>query len=318
MANFTAFLLAIEALEISGALVAGAARRVASQIADQMPAPLAETLFWRYGMSSGTYPNTIPYVDVRPGMRLRVDSAVSQFVNPGAPQNAYVAGSRLELALGSTGAAGTGPRVLSFDSLLSVIKAPTIQPPQQQGGAGSAATAAAGPLDLQPTGGARPYWRLIYPASVPSPNSAGDLAITDNVVLLGAASLTALEAATAAYPNLAGSNPPNVSVAFLGRALLAPEIPVFVTVRSATPTVQWVPIGTTLANVIEQYAALPMAVGQPVLNGFQRPTAFSPSNQPTAPLTLTSTDPNGVTLAALPSAMFDLPLIAGDGITLTV
>ncbi|HET6209040.1 MAG TPA: hypothetical protein VFD94_01580 [Jatrophihabitans sp.] len=319
MANFTAFLLAIETLETAGALLPGSARRIGSMIADQMPAPLVESLFWRYSLSPGTYPKTLPYIDIRPGMRLRVDSSVSQFVNPGAQQNSYVAGSRLYYPVGSTGpASGSGARPLSFNGLLATIKSPTVQP-GPQAGSGSTAVGAAGAFDLEPSGGARPYWRLIYPASVPSPFSAGDQAITDNVVLLGAASLAALEAATAAYPNLAGNTPPNVSVAFLGRSLVVPEIPVFLTVRNST-SVQWVAVGSTLANLIEQFAQLPLSTSQSVLglNAFLRPTAFSPTQQPTAPLNITYTDPSGVSLAALSPAMFDLPLIAGDGITLTV
>jgi hypothetical protein len=287
-------------------------------IADQMPAPLIESLFWRYSVSPGTYANTLPYVDLRPGMRLRVDAAVSQFVDPGAPQNSYVAGARLYFPVGSTApAGGSGARLMSFDALLATIKAPTVQPdPQAQ--TASAAAGAASAYDLAPTGGARPYWRMIYPASVPSPFSPGDLAISDNAVLLGAPSLATLQAATIAYPNVTGpSLTGTVCVAFLGRSLVVPEIPVFVTVRNVT-SMQWMAVGSTLANLVEQFTQLPLSTSQSVLSGFQRPTAFSPSGGATAPVTLTSTAPNGTSLAALSPEMFDLPLIAGDGITLTV
>jgi len=314
MANFTAFLLAVEALETGGALLPGSAARIASMIADQLPAPLVETLFWRYGLSAGTYPKTIPYVDLRPGMRLRVDPAVSQFVNPGARQNSYVAGPRLYFPIGSSAAAPTTPRPLNFDGLLATIKAPTVQPGPTS--TGSAAAGAAGALDLPPVGGARPYWRLIYPPAVPSPFAAGDLAITDNVVLLGASSRAALEAATASYPDLAGGSPANVAVAFLGRSLVVPEIPVFVTALGST-SVQWVAVGSTLANVIEQFSALPLPAPQSVFT-MQRPTAFSPNQSTTASLVLNYTDPSGSNLPALSPAMFDLPLIAGDRITLSV
>ena len=318
MANFTAFLLAVEALELAGSLLPGSAGVIGSRVADQMPAPLAETLFWRYGLSPGLYPKTIPYVDVRPGMRLRVDTSASQFVNPGAPQNFYVAGPQVVFPVGSTGG-GAGPRLVTFDALLAAIKAPTVQPPPQQPSA-SSSEGAAGALDLEPTGGRRAYWRLIYPGSVPSPYSTGDLSIVDNVVLLGAATRSALEAATAAYPDLGGGNPPNVTIAFLGRSLVVPEIPVFVSLRSAPSQGQWVPVGTTLANLIEQFAALPTATTPSVLgsSGFLRPTAFSPSGGTTAPVTLTTTAPSGIQLAALPPAIFDVPLIAGDGISLVI
>jgi hypothetical protein len=328
MQSFTAFLEAVEALETSGDLVPGAARLVGGQIADWMPAPLGETLFWRYSLSAGMYQNTIPYVDVRPGMRLSVDGEISQFVNPGAPQNAYVAGPQVSFAAGSTGAAGAGaPRLLSFDALLGAIKAPTVAPPSNpqppQGTSPTATAVAAGAVDLEPTGGARPYWRLIYPASVPSPLDPGNVEITDNVVLLGAPTIAALEAATAAYPKLdPGGTPANVYLTFLGRALPVPAIPIFLTLRNVFPVVEWVPVGTTLANVVERYIPLPLGPSQFSqanigVTGFNRPTSASPSGGPTARLDLTLTDAvTGTTLIALPPAIFDLPLIAGDGIAL--
>jgi hypothetical protein len=326
MQSFTAFLEAVEALETSGDLVPGAARLVGGRIADWMPAPLAETLFWRYSLSAGTYQNTIPFVDVRPGMRLSVDGEISQFVNPGAPQNAYVAGPQVSFAVGSTGAAGTGaPRLLSFDALLGAIKAPTVAPPSNpqppQGTSPTATAVAAGAVDLEPTGGTRPYWRLIYPASIPSPLDPGNVEITDNVVLLGAPTIAALEAATAAYPKLdAGGTPANVYLTFLGRALPVPAIPIFLTLRNI-PVVEWVPVGTTLANVVERYIPLPLAVPQGSQSNiavtFNRPTSASPVGGTTVRVDVTLTDAvTKVTLVALPPAIFDLPLIAGDGITL--
>jgi hypothetical protein len=314
MRHFEAFLVEIEALEASGDLVAGAGRLIGGRIADLMPAPLEETLFWRYSLSPGTYPGTLPYVDVRPGMRLRLDAEVSQFVDPGAPLNGYVAGPRLALSVGSSGVAGpAAARVVSFDALLGAIKAPLVAPPQ---GAPAATAVAAGPLDLDQAGGARPYWRLIYPPSVSSPLDPGSRDIAHNVVLLGAPSLAALEKATAAYPALdAGGVPPNVYLIFLGRALVAPEIQIFLTLRGVT-TYEWVPLGTTLANLMERYTVLPLAPDSPRFT-FARPSSASISSGPTAPLTLT-TKAGNASLTALPPAIFDIPLIAGDGITLTV
>lgn len=315
MANFTQFLLQVEALE-STALVPGTARLIAARIADQLPAPLIETLFWRYGLSTGAYQGTLPYVDLHPGMRLRVDGAISQFVNPGAPQNSYVIGPRTHLQLGSTPTAA-GARDICFDGLLGAIRAPTVEPPSPQP---AGATAAAGAVDLDQTGGARPYWRLIYPTAVPSPEDPGDLSIAHNVTLLGAPTLQALETATRAYPKLEpGGNPANVYLAFLGRALPVPEIPVFVTVRDST-SMQWVAVGTTLAHLIEQFQSLPLNPQQTLLgaNGFRRPTGSAPNEQITAPLTLTTSSSGSGPLAALRPEMFDLPLIAGDGVTLNV
>jgi hypothetical protein len=323
MQNFTAFLVAVEALETAGTLVPGAARIVGSQIADTMPAPLAETLFWRYSLSPGLYPGTIPYVDIRPGMRLRVDGAISQFVDPGAPQNGYVAGSRLTFPVGSTGSGAAGsPRVLSFDALLGGINSPHIAA-RKRGSAQHTATpvataVAAGAADLEPAGGTRPYWRLIYPPAIPSPFDAGDTSITDNVVLLGAPTIAALEAATQKYPALdPGGATPNLYLAFLGRALPVPEIPVFTTFGSSGPRqLEWVSVGTTLANLIERFFALPLDPGSNVFGGLKRPISGPPPS--TVSCGLTVKDPGGTTLTALPPGIFDLPLIAGDGVTLTV
>jgi hypothetical protein len=323
MNNFTSFLLALEA---SATLVPGGIQTVVAQVADWMPAPLAETLFWRYSLSSGFYPNTIPYVDVRPGMRLRVDAEATQFVNPGAPQNGYVAGSRLAFSVGSMQASG-GARVVTFDPLLGAIKAPTVTPPSQQpsmnGKAPGGTAVASGAFDLQPSGGARAYWRLLFPSSVPSPYEPGDVSIGDNVVLLGAPTLAALNQATSDYPNKidTSGNPPNVYVTFLGRALAAPEIEVFLTLVNGPRWLEWVPIGTTFANIIERFSPLPMSPSQRLIgnNGFMRPSTASPSGQATVQVALTVDDrATSSTLAALPPAMFDLPLIAGDSITLNV
>jgi hypothetical protein len=318
MDNFTSFLLAIEA---SDALIPSGVQRIAAQVADWMPAPLAETLFWRYSLSSGRYAGTIPYVDVLPGMRLRLDAESSQFVDPGAPQNAYVAGSRLAFPVGST-PGSDGSRTVSFDALLASIKAPTVAPPpgQPQGSGASPAGVASGALDLEPTGGARGYWRLLYPASVPSPYAPGDVSIGDNVVLLGAATLAALDQATAGYPMADTSgDPPNVYLTFLGRALAAPEIPVFVALGNGPRSLEWVPVGTTVANILERFGPLPLSPTQTVLGGLLRLSTASPIGSPTVPVTLTVSDPaTGSSLTALPPSMFDLPLIAGDGVTVNI
>jgi hypothetical protein len=318
--NFTGLLLALEA---GGALVAGGVQVVASQIAECIPAPLAETLFWRYSLSPGTDGLTAPYVDLRPGMRLRVDGEVSQFVNPGSPQNGYVGASSMSFQLGSAGA-GDGPRTVSFEPLLGAIRAPTVSPPTTTPvvtGPSPAGTAvAAGALDLEPTGGQRAYWRLLYPASVPSPLDPGDVAIRDNVTLLGAPSLAELEKATADYPKSldTSDNPPNVYVTFLGRALAVPEIGVFITLGTGPRWLEWVPLGTTLANIVERFTPLPLSPTQTAVSGFQRPTFAAPNPQPTAPVSFTVTDPAGNAMTALPPAMFDVPLIAGDSVVLNV
>lgn len=318
MANFTSFLLAVEA---SGALIPSGVQRITACVADWMPAPLPETLFWRYSLGSGFAAGTVPYVDVLPGMRLRVDSEATQFVDPGAPQNGYVSGARIVFPVGSM-PAGDGSRSVSFDALLASIKAPTVSPDAREPagtGTGPAATAvAAGAMDLEPTGGARPCWRLLYPASVPSPYDPGDASIGSNVVLLGAPTLAALDQATRDYPAKADTSgtPSNVYLTFLGRALAAPEIPVFVTLGNGPRYVEWVTLGTTWANVLERYGPLPLNPKAAGDSSIYRPSSASPSGSPTVQVTLTTSDGSS-SLTALPPEMFDLPLIAGDTITVS-
>jgi hypothetical protein len=311
MANFTAFLQAIEStLELKEFLIPGATYRIGQAIADWLPAPPLETLFYRFSLSPGFTPGTTPYVDIRPGMQLRLDTQLSQFISPQSPLNGYVSNDSLQITVGSA-PGPNGSRVVAFDPFLSTIKSPTVT------GASSSPIIAGGAIDLQPAAGARAYWRLFYPASISAPTAPGDLAIADNVALVGAATLADLNAATASYPAIgSGGAPPTISVVFLGRAIAEPEIPVTV-VQNQMNALQYVPIGTTIANVIERFSTLPLDPSQMKPNMVLRRMSgeiVTASSVGVAPF-LGSPSAGG--LPAIPAAMWDLPLISSDTVTIS-
>jgi hypothetical protein len=293
MQNFTSFLTEVEAkLEAKSVIAPGGTAVIAAQIADRIPAPPVETLFYRYSLWTGLAGGT-PYVDVRPGMRLRIETEASQFVSPGSPLNGYVGGGTITVAVGSTPAGSS--RAVTFDPFLGTISSPAT--------AGAPNPIVAGGLvDLHPPGGARPHWRLFYPASMPLPSPPGNLGMAQNVTLAGAATRADMAAVTREYPNRAQADPANVYAVFSGRAMVVPEVQIGLAVGHEAPWQStWVPLGTTLANVIERYAPLPL---DPALPGVsvRRPSAAAKSGMATI----------RISGEALAPGMLDIPLAGGD------
>jgi hypothetical protein len=303
MSNFVDFIQNIETqFELAGVLIPGATFRIRQQVADWLPAPPLETLFYRYSLSPGFSGGTVPFVDIRPGMRLRLETQTSQFLTPSSPINGYVSTGRFEFFVNSI-PTSSGGRVVTFDPFLGTIKSPTIS------GASTSPVVAGGLIDLQPVSGQRTYWRLFYPQSIPAPSQPGDLTTTDNVMLVGAQSLCQLNSVTnnQLQCNTTGL-PSNITVIFLGRVIAVPEIPVWITARGQT-LLQYVPLGTTIANLVERYTVLPLNPGQNVATTNRMTTAST--SGPTVPVGFYTTG-----LSAIPSTMFDVPLIAGDSVTL--
>ncbi|MBI1766473.1 MAG: hypothetical protein HYR56_34130 [Acidobacteria bacterium] len=287
-------------------LVPGATFRIGQQIADNLPAPLTDTLFYRYALSSGLPPlNGNAYVDLRPGMRMRVETEMKQFTAPGAPSNFYVGSGRFLYYISSI-PNGSGPRQVVFDPFLGALRAPVIQ------GAGTTPLVAGGLFDLQPVSGLQTYWRLFYPASIPPPSATGDTKIGDNVALLGAATLAALNQATSEYPNPGAES---LTAVFLGRAVIVPEIPIWLTVNGEA-ALEYVSLGTTITQIIERFTAVPLDVNQQLVT-VKRPLAFNDlANWCTRIVSQPLTPARG--LPSLSAALFDVPLIAGDNITLSL
>jgi len=300
MANFVSLLEWIEQdLELNGNLVPGSTMRIAAALADNIPAPLNETLFYRYGLSPGFAAGTIPYVDIRPGMRLRVETSASQFIAPGSTLNGYIATGRFEYDVSSVPPSGMILPAVAFDPFLGAIATPAITE--------ASPVTAGGIIDLQAVGGAQAYWRLIYPATMTPPNQSGDAAILDNVAMIGAPSYNALQTATSGYPSVPAS--PDTTALFLGRSVIVPEIPIWLTLRQQTD-ILYVPVGTTVANIVERYTSVSLNPQQNVISTMNRVTTATPSGNSLAvqfyPSTASSIDPR----------IYQLPLIAGDNITL--
>ncbi|HMY76999.1 MAG TPA: hypothetical protein PLQ88_34590, partial [Blastocatellia bacterium] len=207
---------------------------------------------------------------------------------------------------------------------------------------------AGGVVDLQGSSGAQKYWRLFYPQTMTASTQAGDLSLDKNAALVGAQTLAQLNTATSGYPTMAS---PSVYTIFLGRAVVVPEIPIWLNIQTipntnatmsnplaGTPvqTVQqYVPVGTTLANLIERFTALPLDVrllpsasdttpALPVLSvtrvlnaPFTPPPASGASAPYSAPV-VGNMYWQTSSLPAIPTTMFDVPLIAGDIVTIAI
>lgn len=315
MGNFTDLLQNLETTyELAGQLVPGATYIIGQALADTIPAPLMETLFYRYSLSTGFAPQVNKayparaFVDVRPGMRLRVENSSSEYVSPGSPLNGYVGNGRCEYLVGAT-ATGGAARVVTFDAFLGTVKAPAVN-----GGTTTPAATSGGLLDLQAAGSGRTYMRLFYPSSVNAPGLPGSLSNTGNPALVGAQTLSMMNQATQNYPTWNQTPPsgtsPNNCIIFLGRAAVVPEIQVFVTIRNMT-SAMWVPVGTTLSNIAQRFTALTPTNGWAVLPvQIQRLNSLFPGT----PVGV-DTRNNQPTTGAVPANMFDVPLIAGDLLT---
>jgi hypothetical protein len=301
-ANFADFLANVEALE-GETLIPGATRRIATALAPTIPAAPAETLYFRYGLSTGLDPKTPAYVDVLPGMRLRVEAQASQYLSPGSNQNGYLPGGEIRAEVTSVPAGKGSPRAIAFDPFLATIRAPTVA------GTPAVPTIAGGLVDLNPTGGARTHWRLFAPRQVGPPRGPDEATVATNFTLVGAPTYASLETATASYPNPPVSGVQPLYVIVLGRALVVPEIPIWITASGLTG-IEHVRLGTTLTNVIERYTTVPLDPTWPSPVGMRRMTASGKSLEFSIFI-----DNN---LLALTPELFDLPLIAGDSVTLPV
>lgn len=320
MNNFTDFLQNIETnFELKGILVPGATFRIGQQLADWIPAPLMETLFYRYSLSPGFALGTTPYVDVRPGMTLRVEEQISQYLTATSPLNGYVSGGCFRYQVSSVSVSGKS--AVTFDPFLGAVRTPTINP------ATSAPLIAGGVVDLQSVTPQK-YWRLFYPQSIGAPKQPGDLTAENNVALISAQTLAQLNSATSTYSQ--GSTP-NSSAIFLGRAIAVPEIPIWITVRTQSGVVQtileYVPIGTTITNIIERFTLLPAdLVLLPTVPSMQvqsavtvARTTFATGNQ----AALSAPSIGNITwytqtVPGVSAPILNVPLIAGDVVTVTV
>ncbi|HKR50517.1 MAG TPA: hypothetical protein VJT72_13265 [Pseudonocardiaceae bacterium] len=301
-AHFVELLTSIESkFERTGVLVEGASMRIGRAVIDTLPLRMDEILPYYYALSTGRRPGTKVYADLLPGMRLRLETSVSQYLGPSQPLNGYVAAASTSALIGSVPAAG-GRRTLTFDPFLGAIAPPVIQRTSTQ------ARLVGGIIDLHPAGAARSHWRIFYPTSMQTPVQPGNTGLDYNVGIVGADTLEQMNVATKRYPmssSVAGPTP-TLYYVVLGRAVAVPEIHVRVNhARSGLAMFEYVSLGTTVADVIQRFTMIPLDPQSEVVSVSRRL-----SDGRTAEIVFKITTP------AVPAAMWDLPLVSDDSVTI--
>lgn len=245
---FDGFLQHAEKLETT-TLRPGAADALRALVAPRIPATYAESLYLSYGVFSQANPAR-GYFDVRPGMRLGLAFEERQFVPPNlgaALLSGFVGGATVTTDVVSLGGPSGAPQ-LGLDAFFSAVRLPPVPP--AAGGAG-------GIVDLVAATAGLRHLRVCYPAqSFPGADSAGTIGAAGNAALLGAQDLATLATATSSYY---GSGAAGTSLVgyFRGRAVLRAHVPVLVNGTE----LRFVPVGTTLRQLLEPLRVLPRLPG---------------------------------------------------------
>lgn len=142
----------LDALEMKGYLFTGGAAIILQRIAEALPLSFKEMLTYRYNFNPSDR-----YIDLQAGMRLRVDFAAQQFIAPGSNINGFVGAGYYEFFCQIRDINGN-PR-LTFDAFSGNMAAMDRQLPLGE---------IASVVDLQGIDTSRRYWRLFYPAQIPS------------------------------------------------------------------------------------------------------------------------------------------------------
>lgn len=284
-------------------------------LARALPQTFAEQLYYSFGLTFPGGNASQGCVDLRPGMVLRVVPNPYQTV-PGQTQGSwltgYVGAACIDYDIGSLISAN-GAWSAGFDTFIGQlvgngalgVSAPVANPStgQEQGVAEAA--------DLYFPAFTQSFYRLFVPNNLLSPSSVGSQRASDNFVLAAASTFVGLCNATSA-PSA------NTNVAyFRGRAVLKACMRV-----TLDGVGQVVPVGTTLANLLEQSGRLMPAVPPPLVGVHIERGLGGAVLDPNAP-----SQPAGVALhldwQAANSAAYgpgwgvaSLPLLPGDRVTL--
>jgi len=248
---------ALESLETSGCLARGGAFGAAQRVAEALPVPVTEVLYYRYGLNSGLggiSSAATPFVNLLPGMRLRVEFQGYEYTVPNSPLNGFIGTGRATYDIVEYLDPNNNTR-LAFDAFLGGILPSNLTSPTAVAG---------GIIDLQGASTARRYYRLFYPGTF-SNSASGNTSPANNVMLIGANTLADLSTATTAYLTKQTCAPGGTSVLcnlFRGRAIAIPEILVYLSGQTfGGPSGQpqavsgqpsYVPVGTTVRNLIER------------------------------------------------------------------
>ena len=268
-----------------------------------MPLPLSEVLLYACGLESGIGTGAPAAIELMPGMRLRSEPSVRQYLAPPNQSfSGYISAGSLAWTMSTN--LSTGQAMQAFDPFLASISAPQVVPP------GSPPVPLYGLIDLQQAGAAFKYYRLIYPQNVVAGDAPGGSGVTTNTQLTAANTLADLR------------ENPTFTGWFFGRDVLVPEIAVWLQLAANTnPQIVYVSVGTTVSNLLERFTRwLPLAPGQGVVQ-LQRLAMTGAQGTRGAQFYSTVIFAQQI---AQPSAVvndlgaFALPLLPGDYVTITL
>ena len=303
--SFNKFRQALEGLP-PACLVSGGAAIIANRIAQALPLSYPGTSLFAYGLNTASR-----YIDLLPGMSLRVDYGTYQYINPstvvGGNRNAYTGtgSTRFQIRRRADGLIGFN----AFTDALSSFQMVMGNPPQ-----------ISGLLDLEARGNNMGYCRLIYPPqidNVVTTKTAPDGA--RNVTLIMAETLSDLETATGNYIKEGSCDGVGQCLFFSGRCAAYPEITVML---NGSPVI--VPLGTTLKDVIA--TVMTVSIDE-VLNGsFQlllwrwaQPSLLDSDKGWNVGYTMTAVQFESTTTVNSTTGLtqWDLPLAMGDYIQIS-
>jgi hypothetical protein len=308
--SFDAFRQQLEALEIPASgtpcLKPGGAFLIAQRVAESLPLSLDESLYYRY-----SFDRVNNYIDLQPGMRLRIEFASYQLLATSGQYtklNGYAANG-----VGYYNVVRRTDQRVAFDAFLGQMAATTPDT------ASCGLPGAGGIIDLMIGGMARRYYRLFYPPTFSSADCPGNMQINRNVTLIGADTLADLYNATSKYAAgtcaQAGSGKQSIlCTVFRGRDIVVPELLVRLNYQQS-----FVPVGTTVRNLVDQFVNSSFSTAAPTTGFFPFFGLYRQYGQ----LLDSSYQPSEISFGAVDTTtltggqdVFDLPVIKGDALTL--
>ncbi len=219
-------------------LSSAASNLLKRRIIERLPLDYKQVLAYHYGWNiEGNY------LDLQPGMRLRIDFQNYQFVQASDPTalRGFAGSGGFYININSyTNPENDDPsQLLGFGPFISRL--------QSENGIDLNTMGAGGVLDLLKTGNRKAFYRLVFPNQLESGTDP-----ERSVTIIGADDLESLDSGTTnfIYGDTQASN--SISFFFRGKATIVPEIQVYV---SEQPV--YVPVGTTIRQLIEMYDYIP-------------------------------------------------------------
>lgn len=226
----------------AGIVNAGAVQVLRRRIAERLPLNYSDLLYYFYGwdIENG-------WMDLQGGMRLRLDLQNYQFVQASDPtaHRGYVGSGSLYIPVNTYSIAesnGNHAQLLGFGPFLSQLQMNSSTDITNEG--------AGGLIDLMKDGNRKAFYRLFFPKQ-PSTGLGPERVVT----LVGTDTWAEMLQVTADF-NPDGNLLPAIGSSFFfrGKAMILPEIQVYVRNQAV-----YVPVGTTLRQLVEMYDDVPSA-----------------------------------------------------------